>query len=651
MTLFMLISMTTAAFAADHLEGRPWVNPELPGNLPDEKPALEDNYYLYVNYEQHQQAAAEDYMVSSAWGQAEKEVADNVWTMINTGDSTEVKALRILTSLFLDTDRREKDGLEPLMAYVRRVRETKTVKELSSLCREEGFLFGSPYATFWIEQSWQEPDKFAISVQPAVFVPNVEVPEETEGEVLLDTKKIENELVLLGWEPDKARQMSERLGKLQNELNSGTMEGIPDEEIGEQKTLTPDDILNACTPLYDQMVSQGMIQEGKIYQTTELAGYQMLQKLYQDENLDMFQAIVCLSMYHYAADFLDQATFAGTRDILQNIDKEAAFYCLRVHFKYLTEQAYADTYISSKQRSEILELTENCKQLLAEKMRSCEWLSEESRQKAAQKAEKMKVLIVTPQERVDWEQLLNALDRDGINLLQAAIQYDQVERNILLHLAGSEFDAGSRYMVSSFSMLDANAVYEPNKNTFFIMAGILRPAFFDDSSVETLLATLGTTIAHEMSHGFETNGIQYDETGRNICVLTEEDNLKLQERAQRLIDNLSSIELADGRMVNGAFNLCEESADLMGVRLTLDMAANKENFDYDLYFRTLARNFFRCFKTREEAMSIYDSDTHPAYYIRANYTLAQYEEFYRTYPVVQEGTDMYYAPEYRRTLW
>ena len=52
----------------------------------------------------------------------------------------------ILTFLIMDGGRREKEGLEPLLSYVRRVRETKTVEELSALCREEGFLFGAPYA-------------------------------------------------------------------------------------------------------------------------------------------------------------------------------------------------------------------------------------------------------------------------------------------------------------------------------------------------------------------------------------------------------------------------------------------------------------------------------------------------------------------------
>ncbi len=120
---------------------------------------------------------------------------------------------------------------------------------------------------------------------------------------------------------------------------------------------------------------------------------------------------------------------------------------------------------------------------------------------------------------------------------------------------------------------------------------------------------------------------------------------------KRLTENLSRIELADGILMDGARKLSEEAADLLGLRLVLNMASQTEGYDYDLFFRTLARCFYRGFKTREAAMDNYASDYHPAYYIRVNYTFSQFEDFYRTYPAVQEGTGMYYLPESRESLW
>ena len=106
-----------------------------------------------MNYDLHRKAAeAPDAEVSHA-AVVSQRVRDAVWRLINTGRSPEARSLRILTSLIMDGGRREKEGLEPLLSYVQRVRETKTVEELSALCREEGFLFGAPYAQCQLERS------------------------------------------------------------------------------------------------------------------------------------------------------------------------------------------------------------------------------------------------------------------------------------------------------------------------------------------------------------------------------------------------------------------------------------------------------------------------------------------------------------------
>ena len=70
-----------------------------------------------------------------------------------------------------------------------------------------------------------------------------------------------------------------------------------------------------------------------------------------------------------------------------------------------------------------------------------------------------------------------------------------------------------------------------------------------------------------------------------------------------------------------------------------------------MLFRSLARKFYRSFPSRDDALSNYASDGHPAHFVRTNFIMAQMDEFYRTYPAVQEGTGMYFAPEDRVSLW
>ena len=93
------------------------------------------------------------------------------------------------------------------------------------------------------------------------------------------------------------------------------------------------------------------------------------------------------------------------------------------------------------------------------------------------------------------------------------------------------------------TLLKPDAIYEPHRNTFYLMAGILEPEFYNNASRETLLASIGQTIAHEMGHGFDINGVQYGGQGKSASPLTQEDLQKYQEKNLRLAGNLSCIEL------------------------------------------------------------------------------------------------------------
>ena len=195
-------------------------------NVPAERPSPEKNYYLYVNYDLHSRPPVVPGTGSSdSFGaRIEKEMEEDIRKLVETGESTEARALRIIFSLITDTDRREKDGSEPLMAYVRQVKAVRNVEELSALCRREGFLFGSPYAAFQLERSSLDPNNCVIQVSHADVMPRLQFDDvesqPTEEKDWFDNRRLEEELVLLGWDRDTAGQLTERLARY--ELDSRT---------------------------------------------------------------------------------------------------------------------------------------------------------------------------------------------------------------------------------------------------------------------------------------------------------------------------------------------------------------------------------------------------------------------------------------------
>ena len=105
-------------------------------------------------------------------------------------------------------------------------------------------------------------------------------------------------------------------------------------------------------------------------------------------------------------------------------------------------------------------------------------------------------------------------------------------------------------------------------------------------------------------------------------MLTEEDQQKYNDRAMRLVKALDGMDVADGVMQSGQRVINEVIADLGGLQLSLDLAEKEKDFNYDLFFRTLAGKFYRRFMTKEEALDYYSSDPHPAMYIRINFVCA-----------------------------
>ena len=171
-----------------------------------------------------------------------------------------------------------------------------------------------------------------------------------------------------------------------------------------------------------------------------------------------------------------------------------------------------------------------------------------------------------------------------------------------------------------------------------------------NSSDVAILGTFGAHLSHELSHAFDTTGSQYNADFTGSLFATERDREIFEQKTEAIKKQISAIEVLDGVYSNGEAQIGEVLADLTGMSLTLDMARETENFDYDAYFRAFAY-FFSAYQLREQVSPEGARNIHPYCYLRINFTVQHFDEFYRTYPSVTEGTPMYLAPEERILVW
>lgn len=165
-----------------------------------------------------------------------------------------------------------------------------------------------------------------------------------------------------------------------------------------------------------------------------------------------------------------------------------------------------------------------------------------------------------------------------------------------------------------------------------------------------MLGTVGATIGHEITHAFDTDGSDYNAIGMYENWWTDEDRANFNARAARVAEKIGTIYVLDGYRSNGELILVEAVADLGGIALSLDIASRIDAFDYDLFFTSGAKPWFCVNPDRDTAIELYDRDTHPADYVRCNFSLQQFDKFYEVYGIV-EGDWMYVSPDSRVTVW
>ena len=166
---------------------------------------------------------------------------------------------------------------------------------------------------------------------------------------------------------------------------------------------------------------------------------------------------------------------------------------------------------------------------------------------------------------------------------------------------------------------------------------------------EELFANVGDTVAHEISHAFDTTGAQFDEKGNLRNWWTEEDQKAFAQRADKLAAYYDKIEPFQDVNCVGSQIEGEAIADLVAMKILLRIAAKEAGFDYDKFFRTFSETWKTITTIQTEYYTL-SQDTHPLAYLRVNAVVQQFDEFYDTYGI-KKGDGMYLAPDQRLVVW
>lgn len=316
-------------------------------------------------------------------------------------------------------------------------------------------------------------------------------------------------------------------------------------------------------------------------------------------------------------------------------------------------EMYVAKYFPPEAKERMLKLVENLRISLGEHIDSLEWMSAETKAKAKEKLAAFYVKIGYPDKWRDYSGLtIDPKKSYWDNVREAAI----FESDYMLSDVNKPVDK-TRWLMSPQTV---NAYYNPTTNEICFPAGILQPPFFYmDADDAVNYGGIGVVIGHEMTHGFDDQGRQYDKDGNLKDWWTAEDAKQFNLRADKLADQYSCIIVLDTVHANGRFTLGENIADHGGLRVSYTAFKNAtkgqdlkpiDGFTPDQRFYLAYAGLWAQNIRDEEILRLTKIDPHSLGKWRVNAALRNLESFFQAFGITEKDP-MYMKPEDRVTIW
>jgi endothelin-converting enzyme/putative endopeptidase len=299
-------------------------------------------------------------------------------------------------------------------------------------------------------------------------------------------------------------------------------------------------------------------------------------------------------------------------------------------------QVYVDKYFPPSEKQRTLEMTLAIEQAMDKDIESLDWMSAETKVKAKDKLHAVMNKIGYPDKWRDYSKLEIARG-DALGNAMRAHEFE-VARD--LAKIGKPVDKGEWQMTPP----TVNAYYDPQMNNVNFPAGYLQPPFFSGKEDDAAnYGDMGSTIGHELTHGFDDEGRQFDKDGNLKDWWTKDDEQKFTDRADCMVKQYDAIEAVPGVHLNGKLTLGENLADLGGLWLAwlawqdraqaahLDMAATMDGYTAEQRF-WIAYAQQWCTQTRPEQLrSQAQGDPHAPDEYRTNSVLQDLPEFAKSF--------------------
>jgi putative endopeptidase len=305
----------------------------------------------------------------------------------------------------------------------------------------------------------------------------------------------------------------------------------------------------------------------------------------------------------------------------------------------------------AKQRMELM--IQDIRAAFAERIKNLDWMGAETKEKALIKLNAIIYKIGYPSKWRDYSKLdIRPDDYIGNNLRTNVFDYQEMLSKLTKPVDKEEW---------GMTPPTVNAYYNPTINEIVFPAGILQPPFFDVNADDAVnYGGIGAVIAHELTHGFDDQGSQYDAEGNLKNWWTDEDLQRFKIKTDRIIAQFDEYTVLDTVHVNGALTVGENIADLGGVTIAYEALQRRwakngkpEATDGLTPEQRFCISFAQIWRGKYRDQALLErikTDPHSPGEYRANGTLSNFPEFYKAFDV-KPGDPMRLPEAKQTTIW
>ena len=382
----------------------------------------------------------------------------------------------------------------------------------------------------------------------------------------------------------------------------------------------------------------------------------------EEVSLDDWKAWLAIRVVRSAAPYLSAAfveenfdfygrTLQGTEELRARWKRGVSF--VEGSIGEAVGEQYVTRHFPPRAKEMMVDLVANLIEAYRRNIDALDWMTEETKQRAFRKLETFRPKIGYPDEFRDYSKLSVTPD----DLLGNVRAVSAFETDRELNKIGGPVDRDEWFMLPQH----VNAYYNPGMNEICFPAGILQPPFFDaDAEPAENYGGIGAVIGHEIGHGFDDQGSQYDELGQLANWWTSDDRAAFQERADKLIKQYDVYEPAElpGEHVNGALTVGENIGDLGGITIALkayvislegSQAPEVGGLTGEQRVFLNYSHVWRSKRRKEQLLQLLTVDPHSPAEFRAN-IVRNLDEFHNAFGT-QPGDGLWLDPEDRVRIW